>query len=357
MKIAILGHGTVGRNVYKLLLEVKDIEVKYVLELPDRLKESFMVSDPGIIFNDPEIELVVEALPGIHPAYEYIKEALSHKKHVVSSNKAALCFGFSELHELAKAHGVSLYYEASCGGGIPIIEELMRVGKLDKINSISGILNGTCNYILHQMDKNDMAYDAALKEAQRLGYAEADPTADVSGFDVRNKIIILSSLAYDCYAETDIPMMGIEHITKADMDSFKAEGKAVKLMGISRQDGSSYALGVVPVILPADSMEANVPLNFNIVSFTGNYVGELKLYGQGAGGDPTADAVVRDVEKILYKDSKAYERRFEQKLSYKPELLRGRCHIGGEVHEDMVLKDAVAKAKTEGKSLYFELSL
>ena len=355
MNLAILGYGTVGRNVHKLLKEVDGITVKYILELPDRLTEDCMVSEPSIILQDPEIELVVDALPGIHPSSEYIKEALSSGKSVVSSNKAAICSSFKELNELAKEHGVRLLYEASCGGGIPVIEELMRVGKLDEIDSISGILNGTTNYILYMMQKEGMSYGDALKEAQRLGYAEADPTADVSGFDVRNKILILSSLAYNGYLTDDIPMIGIESITKEDMDRFASEEKTIKLMGISKREGSSYALAVVPVLLPKDSMEANVPLNFNIVSFTGNYVGELKFYGQGAGGDPTADAVVRDVENVLYGDSMAFYRSFENELQYKPELLSGRCHVGGELLTDTVVAEAAAKAKAEGKSFYFEL--
>ena len=356
MNIGILGYGTVGRNVHKLLGAVDGVSVKYVLEQPGKLTESFMTPDPELILSDPDIELIVDALPGIHPSYEYMKEALSHGKHVVSSNKAAICFGFTELHELAKENHVSLLYEASCGGGIPIIEEILRIGALDDISRVSGILNGTSNYMLWQMDKAGMSYEDALRDAQRLGYAEADPTADVSGFDVKNKIIILSSLAFDGYVEKDIPMIGIEAITKEMMDGLRAQQKAVKLMGIAVKEGDRYALAVTPVIVSSLSLEANVPLNFNIVSFEGNYVGEVKLYGQGAGGDPTADAVVRDILKVARGDAACYERHFTKTLAYDPSLLRGRCHVGDRVLEDAVLAEASAQAIREQVPFAFEFN-
>ena len=354
MKIAILGFGTVGRNVFRLLENVKDAEICRVLEHPGRITEDFMTSDPEEIFNDPDIGIVVDALPGIHPSYEYIKKALNAGKHVVSSNKAAICFGFSELTKLAESKGAALLYEASCGGGIPIIEEILRVGSNDSISRVSGILNGTCNYMLWKMEKYGMSYEEALREAQALGYAEADPTADVSGFDVRNKILILSSLAYDSALSCDVPMMGIEQVTKERMEAFRKEGKCIKLMGISVREGTTYAISVCPVVLPDTSLEANVASNFNIVSFTGDHVGELKLYGQGAGGDPTADAVIRDIKKILLGDAFLYERKFENILTEDASLLRGTCHVGDRILKDHVLSEALMEARAQGCFFAFE---
>ena len=356
MNAAILGYGTVGKSVFRLLERVDGISVRYVLELPDRLNESYMVSDPEVIFTDKDVDIVIDALPGIHPSYEYIKRALECGKHVVSSNKAAICFGFEELNKLAGEKGVSLLYEASCGGTIPIIEEILRIGKLDAIDKVYGILNGTCNYILWQMDKNSMDYGEALSLAQKAGYAEADPRADVSGFDVRNKIIILSSLAFDSFLEQDIPTVGIERIDKDLLCRFRSEGKVIKLLGMAVCSGSSYALAVAPAAIPETALEAGVPENFNMISFNGEYSGEIKLYGQGAGGDPTADAVVRDVEKILYKDPAEYGRTFEKKLNYDPALLRGTCHVGDQIYPDSVLSDMALKAEKEGKSFVFEFN-
>ena len=355
MEIGILGYGTVGRSVYRLLQKVEGAHVKYVLEQPDRLTEAFMTSDADLIFEDPSVELIVDALPGIHPSYEYIKRGLQSGKHVVSSNKAAICYGFSELSELAMKKGVSLLYEASCGGGIPIIEEILRVGALDQLDRVSGILNGTSNYMLWQMESSGMSYDEALHKAQELGYAEADPTADVSGFDVRNKIIILSSLAFDTYVEKDIPVMGIERIGKELMEELQKQGKSIKLMGIAVREAKRYALAVTPVVLDRRSLEANVSENFNMISINGEFIGELKFYGQGAGGDPTADAVVRDIEKVLFSDSTRYQRSFKNSLSYDPGLLCGRCYIGDQVFEDMRLSEGMERAKSEDKFFAFEL--
>ena len=302
-----------------------------------------------------EADIVLNSLMGMRglvPTYHAIESG----KDIALANKETLVAGGELVMNLAGEKGVSLLYEASCGGTIPIIEEILRIGKLDAIDKVYGILNGTCNYILWQMDKNSMDYGEALSLAQKAGYAEADPRADVSGFDVRNKIIILSSLAFDSFLEQDIPTVGIERIDKDLLCRFRSEGKVIKLLGMAVCSGSSYALAVAPAAIPETALEAGVPENFNMISFNGEYSGEIKLYGQGAGGDPTADAVVRDVEKILYKDPAEYGRTFEKKPGYDPALLRGTCHVGDQIYPDSVLSDMALKAEKEGKSFVFEFN-
>lgn len=327
MKIGILGYGTVGRSVAEILDGRSDAEVRYILELPEKCITERMVSDPDIIFNDPEITVVVDALPATHPSYEFIKKAIAAGKNVVTSNKAALNYGFTELTELASEKGVSLKYEASCGGTIPDINEAMLLSGTNEITACYGIMNGTTNFILDSMMKKGSEFDATLKEAQKLGYAEADPTADIGGFDVKNKIAILSATAYRGYVVSDFPVRGISGITKEILDDLKKENKTVKLMGLSVRDGSRYAMGVVPVVLPLSSIEANVPRNFNIFTLECSSAGSVKLYGQGAGGRPTADAVVRDIVSINGEETaKPY---FTVSLEYDPSLLTGTGYYDG----------------------------
>lgn len=327
MKIAVLGYGTVGKSVVELIrTRTTGIELKYILELPEKITEDIMVSDINIIMDDPEIRLVVDVLPAVHPSYDFMKMALQKGKHVVSSNKAALCYGFEELMGLAQKNRLSLRYEASCGGTIPNVTSSLHISMVDEITGVSGIMNGTTNYILYKMEQENSEFSDALRTAQALGYAEADPTADISGYDVKNKIILLSSTAYRGFVCSDIPMAGIEKVSRSVISAFREKGKAVKLLGLSRREGDRYALGVAPVLLDEGTLEANVPDNFNLITLEADVAGTLKFYGQGAGGGPTADAVIRDIYSIIHEDSGSCPV-FDRRLSYDPALLTGKGHF------------------------------
>ena len=331
MKIAVMGYGTVGKCVVKLLENDQKIKVKYILELPEKCSEDRMVSDPEIFFADTEIETVVDALPGVHPSFELIRRALLAGKNIITSNKAALAFDLPELLSLTSANGPKIFCEATTGGTIPVIKEAKNLSRTNEIMHCYGIMNGTTNYILDVMIKEGWSFEAALTEAQRLGYAEADPTADLCGFDVKNKVILLSSIAYHGIVTKEFPVFGIEKITKELLDSLMAEGKTVKLMGISVRKEDRYAIGVVPVILPISSLEANVPKNFNMFTLGCSNAGDVKLYGQGAGGNPTADAVIRDLHDVLSENG--FDRScFDRELIYDPSLLTGEGRIGGKMY-------------------------
>ena len=292
-----------------------------------------------------------DILPGTHPSYEYMKRSLEAGKHVVTVNKAALCFGFQELVELAERKGVSLRYEAACGGTIPDIAETLKLAQTNEIETIYGIMNGTTNYIIDKMNREGAEFEPTLREAQQLGYAEADPTADLSGFDVKNKIIVISNTAYKCYCTKEFPMCGIELLTKDVLDRFRAAGKTVKLFGISVRRGDRYAIGVAPVVVSLDALEAHVPQNFNLFTIKASKAGEIKLYGQGAGGVPTADAVVRDIIAIAEAPAGTGKPYFDHALTYDPSLLTGKGYIGDEVARDTL--EELAK-QAQGQFFAFE---
>lgn len=296
MKIAILGHGVVGRGIDRIVTErVEGVEVSRILELPDRLTDPRMTSNFQDIVDDPEISLVVECMGGIEPAHTFIMDALSAGKSVVTSNKAVVAEHFGEFVSQANFSHAGLYIEATCGGGIPWIASILKARRIDDISSISGIMNGTTNYIVDAMVREGADFDVVLAEAQRLGYAERDPSADIDGIDVRNKTIIASSVAFDTTCTGSIPVTGIRTLTKADLDLFESRGLSVKLLGRAVQGDGRYAAAVEPVAVPLRSLEANVPSNFNLCTLVGTTVGELKFYGQGAGSLPTGNAIVQDI--------------------------------------------------------------
>jgi len=350
MKIAVMGHGTVGRSLVGLLDQAGE-NVAYILEIPEKCTEKRMISDVDIIMNDPSVDLVVDALPAVHPSYDFMKEAVLHNKHVVTSNKAALCFGFEELMGLAEKHGVTIRYEASCGGTIPCIEEAGNLSSTNEITACYGIMNGTTNFILDKMIRNGADFGETLKEAQALGYAEADPTADLSGYDVKNKLVILSNTAYHGFVVPDFPVCGIEKIGSTILKALEKEGKAIKLLGMSVREGDRYALGVAPVILSASSLETGVPKNFNMFTFRTENAGEVKLYGQGAGGVPTADAMMRDIVKI--ENGSSGKNDFSRCLTYAPELLTGNGYFDTET-EQGTFEELKKKADTLGCFFAFE---
>ena len=321
MKIALLGYGVVGRGVAQIIDErIADVELARVLELPDRLSEPRMTSNYDDIVNDPEIALVVECMGGLEPSHTYIMRALEAGKHVVTSNKAVVAEYFDEFAATALAHDCSLFIEASVAGGVPWIASIEKVRRIEGVTSFKGIMNGTTNYMVYKMHKDDAEFADVLAEAQSLGYAERDPSADIDGIDVRNKTLITACVAFDVACEKDFPVSGIRNLTKADLKMFGEKGLSVKLMGRGVSTETGYAVAVEPVAVAADSLEANVPTNFNLVTLDAPTVGELKFYGQGAGSLPTGNAIVQDIL-----DCASGARRpvydFSRGLGYDPSLL------------------------------------
>ena len=308
MKIAIMGYGTIGSGVAKVVetnaasiaAKVGEaLEVKYVLDLRefpgDPIQEK-VVHDVDVIMNDPEVAIVVETMGGVEPACTFVKKALCAGKSVTTSNKALVAKKGTELLELAKEHHVSFLFEASVGGGIPIIRPLNQCLTADEIEEITGILNGTTNYMLTKMDKEGMTFDAVLKEAQDKGYAEKDPTADIEGFDACRKISILSSLAYGCQVDfEDVYTEGITKITDVDFNYARKMGTSIKLFGTSKRAGEKFYAMVAPMMIGSEHPLYAVNDVFNGILVEGNMVDKLMFYGRGAGSLPTASAVVADV--------------------------------------------------------------
>ena len=309
INVAILGYGTVGSGVFEVLNTNKEsitrrageeLNVKYVLDLrdfPGQPVEEVLVHDYEQIVNDPEVDIVVEVMGGVEPAYTFVKKALLAGKNVCTSNKALVAKHGRELMDIAKEKSINFLFEASCGGGIPIIRVINSSLTGDEIDEVTGILNGTTNYMLYKMNTEGCEFDTVLKEAQQKGYAEADPTADVEGYDACRKIAILSSLAYERYFDfEDIYTEGITKITPEDMEYAAELGMTIKLLGTSRKVGedSFYAM-VAPFLVGQNSPLYSVNDVFNAVFVHGNVLGDAMFYGSGAGKLPTASAVVADV--------------------------------------------------------------
>lgn len=299
MKIAILGMGVVGTGAYEALRgRDTGLEVKRVLDkrrLPGAL-EALRTEDIGDILADGEIEAVVEAMGGLESAYAYVMAALRAKKHVVSSNKQLVSARFFELHTAAAENGVQLRYTASSGGGIPWLYNLARARRLDDIWKVEGVINGTTNFILDNMHKSGAPFDEILREAQRLGYAEADPAADIDGADTRRKCAISASVAFDgMLEESAIPCFGIRGVSQSDIAFANREGYACRLMFYAQKAVDGVYAAVRPVFLPMDALAAHIHGCDNLVSLYGRLLGPLRLAGQGAGGAPTGLAVAQDL--------------------------------------------------------------
>ena len=309
VNIAVLGYGTVGSGVVEVIntnhksinkRAGDEIRIKYVLDLrefPGDPVQEILVHDYEEIIGDPEVDIVVEVMGGIEPAYTFVKRALESGKSVCTSNKALVAKHGPELMEIARERDINFLFEASCGGGIPIIRALNSSLTADEIDEITGILNGTTNYMLYKMSTEGSDFDAVLKEAQEKGYAEADPTADVEGYDACRKIAILSSLAYGKFLNYEnIYTEGITKITPVDMAYAADLGMSVKLLATSRKIGndSFYAM-VAPFLVGKESPLYSVNDVFNAVFVHGNVLGDAMFYGSGAGKLPTASAVVADI--------------------------------------------------------------
>lgn len=308
INIAVLGYGTVGSGVVEVIntnqekineKAGKEINIKYVLDLRDFPGDSIqekIVHDYNIILNDEEVDIVVEVMGGIEPAYSFVKSALEKGKSVVTSNKELVAKHGAELLQLAREKSINFLFEASVGGGIPIIRPLNQSLTADEICGITGILNGTTNYILTKMARENLDFDVVLKEAQDLGYAERNPEADVEGYDASRKIAILTSLAYGSQVDfEDIYTEGITNISIQDIKMAESMGYAIKLLGSSKRiDGKVYAM-VAPTMINSSHPLYAVNDVFNGILVNGNVLGDVMFYGSGAGKLPTASAVVSDV--------------------------------------------------------------
>ena len=295
MKVAVLGFGTVGVGVYEMLKNAPGFEQGPVLVRPGKEDAPFKVSSMEAIANDPEVFAVAEVMGGIEPANTYVSMALSAGKHVVTSNKALVAAHGIELAALAREKGVSFLFSAACGGGVPFLHNLAIASESDKILSLGGILNGTTNFMLDAMQSEGRDYGDVLKQAQALGYAEADPTADVSGLDALRKIMLACAVAYDKLPVDGFCREGIESITAEDVTHFQSLGLTCRLVTSGGEAGGSVYAYVEPVLFPASAPECSVLKNFNMAKYLGENAGAIVLMGQGAGRWPTASAVVRDL--------------------------------------------------------------
>ena len=313
IKIAILGFGVVGSGTAEVLTENKAIieerlgtsyEIKYILDLRDFPESPFadrITHDFNVILNDPEVSIVAEMMGGSHPAYDFSKACLLAGKHVVTSNKEVVSNFGTELCAIAAEHGVRYLFEASVGGGIPVIRPIINDLASNRIRTVNGILNGTTNYILTQMRDCGASFADALKEAQRLGYAEANPSADVDGIDAARKIVILAALASGKLIDPkSIPTMGITAITAEETKVAEAMGCSIKLIGHAEVDANGKLLAMVsPRMGPTTNPLSRIDDVFNGILINANMVGDVMFYGPGAGKLPTASAVVADIIDII----------------------------------------------------------
>lgn len=310
--IAILGYGVVGSGVYEVIRKNFDgitrragtkIDIKHILDIREfnsHPEKELFTKNYDDILTDTDVSVVVEVMGGVNPAYEFTKRALMAKKSVVTSNKELVAKHGCELLRLASENRVHYLFEASVGGGIPIIGPLKLCLAANEISEITGILNGTTNYILTQMINKDETMENALKKAQDKGYAEKDPSADIDGIDAVRKIAILTSLAFGKYVDsTKIPVTGIRNVTLTDVEYAKKSGCVIKLCGHCRAlENGKLDVYVSPCFVPDESPLASVDGVFNAILVKGNAVGDALFYGRGAGKLPTASAVVSDVIEI-----------------------------------------------------------
>ena len=295
MKVAVLGFGTVGVGVWDMLEKAPGLERGLVLVRAGKENEDFKVSSMEAICNDESIDAVAEVMGGVEPAFTYVSMALKAGKHVVTSNKALVAAKGVELNKIALENNVSFLFSAACGGAVPFLHNLSIATLDDEIESLGGILNGTTNFMLDSMQSEGMDYAEALSIAQKLGYAEADPTADVSGMDALRKIMLACAVAYDKLPVDGFSREGIESITAADVNDFQTMGLTARLVTSGGEAGDSVYAYVEPVLFSAGAAECSVLKNFNMAKYFGKNSGSIVYIGQGAGRYPTASAVIRDL--------------------------------------------------------------
>ncbi|MBU1043678.1 MAG: homoserine dehydrogenase [Candidatus Omnitrophica bacterium] len=317
INLGLIGFGTIGSGVVKILQQkakvfgkklglniclasICDLDIDSTRGLD--IDRNILTSDVQKILNDDNIQIIIELIGGIHPAKEFIIQALKNKKYVVTANKALLAEEGAEIFEVAKANGVDVYYEASVGGAIPIIRTLRDGLVADRIETVYGIINGTCNYILSQMAQKGCDFKIALREAQKKGYAESDPTLDINGGDSAHKIAILARLSFGHEVDfKDVYFEGIENIDLCDIRYAAEMGYCIKLLAIAKKTEGSVQLRVHPTLLPKKHLLANVEGISNAIVLRSDFVGEQMLHGPGAGQLPTASAVVSDIISIAQK--------------------------------------------------------
>ncbi len=352
MKIGLLGLGTVGTGVFEIIQKRKQslqklygqpLEITKVLVKDKNKKrdlqrvEGLLTTDPYEILNDPSIDLIIEVIGGLEKAYQYIKYALQNEKHVVTANKAVVSLHMKELLDLAQKNQKAFLFEASVGGGIPLLKPLRQCSLLNNFYEVKGIVNGTSNFILTKMTEEGLDFHEALKIAQDLGYAEADPTDDIKGADVARKLAILSSLAFHRDITLgDVLYRSIKHVDREDIHYLKDKGYSVKYFGKALTNGEKVSAVVEPVLFQRITQFEKVKDSFNMVSVKGDNLEELRFYGEGAGKNASANAIVCDVIDIF---TGAYKKDFvvlkEQKPKISSQLLEGKYLIR------IVLKDSL----------------
>ena len=301
MRIGLLGFGVVGRGVYELTTAREDMQVAKVVCLEDvTLPDAEVTRDFQSILNDDSIDTVVEAMGGLHPAYEFVRAAMEAGKHIVTSNKALVATFYDELMPLAQEKGLSFRCTAAVGGGIGWLSELERSRRAQKLEQVRGIMNGTCNYVLDSMTRLGLDYGEALKQAQSLGYAEANPSTDVEGIDTWHKTILSANVAFGISVNREqVPVCGIDKILAEDVAAFAEHGMVCKLIGTAARGETGISACVQPTLFAKGTLEAAVPANYNLITFRGESSGIMSFYGQGAGRYPTAYNVVQDCVDLL----------------------------------------------------------
>ena len=302
MKLGILGHGVVGSGVTSILddLKIEDIEVKHILVKDEtEIVNEKMSTDSTNIYNDDEIDTIVECIGGLEPSHTFALNALKSKRNYITSNKKMFATFAKELIDASNDNDVKIFFEASVGGGIPWIENINRVKKIDKIQKIEGIFNGTTNYILTRMSDDEISFEEALKKARELGYAEFNASDDIDGYDVMYKIMISSIVAYDALINLlDITKYGIGNIDIKDIEYAKVNDGVIKLIGVSELVDNGIVAYVMPKLIKNGNMLSNIKMNDNALTLISNNLGKASFVGQGAGSLPTAHAVVQNILDI-----------------------------------------------------------
>ena len=302
MKIALLGCGVVGGGVLEIAQKRSDMSVKYVLVRRDKPElGDKAVKDINVILNDKEVDTVVEVMGGLSPAFEYVAAAMRAGKNVVTANKHLVAHYYKELVSLASEMNVAFRCTPAVGGGIPWLVNLERVKRLDDVRSFCGIMNGTTNFILDAMHTNGADFSEVLAEAQRLGYAEADPSADIDGLDIQRKAVISANVAFDaCLSEEDVPVFGIRSISSCDIAAAESRERICKMLAFGEKSASgAVSCYVEPCFVPSGELEAAVSTNRNVISFVTELTGKESFYGQGAGRYPTAYNAVADCADMI----------------------------------------------------------
>jgi homoserine dehydrogenase len=382
MKVSILGHGVVGKGVWEMLKGNPGYEIRSVLVKKGEKSADFMTETFEDVVND-DSELVIECMGGIDPAYEFTSRCLEAGKSIISSNKALVAAHGIDLMEIARRKGKAFLFSAACGGAIPILQNLCLARRTDRIIWAGGILNGTTNYILDSMDRRGLGFDEALAEAKALGYAEFDPTADISGMDTLRKIMLISMVAFDVLPNSDYNIEGITNVTALDFAVAREFGCTIRLIGKCGlgDSGRLYAY-VQPILCNGESAYAGIRSNINLARYEGQNSGVMSFMGQGAGRYPTASAILRDVtsvtdgqkqmltEKCLvgfpYNNSRECARNYFMRIDAKADALspaipvvKVLCEKEGftyAVTESMTVKamhDAVAELRRHGAKVFF----